>query len=230
MTMGPSSDSWTERVAPVMGSTTQTRRTYDRLARFYNVLEAPFEHRTRVAGLQLLGARPGERILEIGPGTGLALRTLARAVGTQGRVVGVDLSAGMINVARRRTSRQDLPTPPLLVHGDGRRLPFGLGTFDAVTMSFTLELIPTPDIPIVLGECRLVLRPGGRIVVVALDLTAEQHAMTRLYLAGHRRWPHLVDCRPIPLEEVLASASFTPTNRWSGAILGLPVAAVEATH
>ena len=95
-------------------------------------------------------------------------------------------------------------------------------------MSFTLDLIPTDDIPGVLAQCRRVLRKAGRLAVLSLDLPPNPSRMTRVYLAAHRRWPHLVDCRPIPVAEVIASEGFTPIRRWSGAIFGISVAAVSA--
>ena len=52
--------------------------------------------------------------------------------------------------------------------------------------------------------------------------------MTRLYLAAHRRWPRMIDCRPLPLRDVLVSNGFTVGRTWSGAIAGLPVVAITA--
>jgi demethylmenaquinone methyltransferase/2-methoxy-6-polyprenyl-1,4-benzoquinol methylase len=89
-------------VAPVQRSTSEARATYDRLDRWYDVIEAPFERRARAAGLRLLDARVGERILEIGFGTGHTLAALGAAVGEDGLVVGVDLSLRMALRCRRR--------------------------------------------------------------------------------------------------------------------------------
>ena len=143
-------------------------------------------------------------------------------------VVGVDLSGRMAEVTRHRFRRAGLGRL-LVVHADARQIPLSSSCFDAVTMSFFLELVDTPDIPVVLRECRRVLRPGGRLAAVSLDLPSTPRAATRLYLAAHRRWPRVVDCRPLPLAEVVAAYAFRVSAEWSGSILGLPLAGVRAT-
>ncbi len=60
----------------------QTRATYDRLSRWYDLLTGASERRFRNLGLCELDVRPGERVLEIGPGTGQALVVLAQAAGS----------------------------------------------------------------------------------------------------------------------------------------------------
>jgi ubiquinone/menaquinone biosynthesis C-methylase UbiE len=215
-------------VAPVERSLSQARATYDRLAPWYDWVEAPFEHQARAAGLRLLDARPGERVLEIGVGSGHTLATLARQVGPEGSLVGVDLSLRMVQATRGRLSREKWGVPLALVQADACHLPLRDASVDAVTMSFTLELIATEDIPMVLTQCRRVLRDAGRITIVSLALRDESKLMTRLYLAAHRRWPRMIDCRPLPLRDVLVSNDFTVCRTWSGAIAGLPVAAITA--
>ena len=226
--MNPSVDSWAARVAPVERSLGQARATYDRLAPWYDWVEAPFEHQARAAGLRLLAARPGEQVLEIGVGSGHTLAALARQVGPEGSLVGVDLSLRMVQATRGRLSRENRGVPLALVQADACHLPLRDASVDAVTMSFTLELMATEDIPTVLTQCRRVLRDAGRITIVSLALRDEPNLMTRLYLAAHRRWPRMIDCRPLPLRDVLVSNGFTVCRTWSGAIAGLPVAAITA--
>jgi demethylmenaquinone methyltransferase/2-methoxy-6-polyprenyl-1,4-benzoquinol methylase len=225
---GDASVPWAARVAPVERSTAEARVTYDRLARWYDLVEAPFERQARAAGVRLLEAQPGERILEIGFGTGHTLLALARGVAPGGVVLGVDLSQQMAHVARHRLARNHPPLTPLLAQADARQLPLRERAVDAVTMSFTLELMATVDIPVLLGECERVLRPGGRLVVVSLDLHEPLTRMTRVYLAAHRRWPRLVDCRPLPLRDVLISSGLEVLHAWRSTVVGLPVAAVLA--
>ena len=90
------SGEWARGLRRVTRSRTNARHVYDRTSRWYRFVEEPFERRARTAGLDLLSARPGERVLELGCGAGGALVALARAVGPEGRVVGLDLSPGMI--------------------------------------------------------------------------------------------------------------------------------------
>jgi ubiquinone/menaquinone biosynthesis C-methylase UbiE len=199
MNGAPSQAGWMASVAPVRRPVAQARVTYDRVAAVYDLAENPFEYRARNHALRLLAARPGEQVLEIGPGTGHALAALARSIGPDGQVTGVDLSTRMLTRTRRRAARAGYAARAALIQGDAHHLPLAAGTFDAVFMSFVLELIDTPQIPQVLAECRRVLRPGGRLAVVSLQLTQPLPPMTRLYLAARRYLPGLLDYRPIPV-------------------------------
>jgi ubiquinone/menaquinone biosynthesis C-methylase UbiE len=203
MSRPPGEAAWMAGVAPVERPVTRARATYDRVAAVYDLAENPFEYRARRYGLRLLTVRPGERVLEIGRGTGHALAALAGGAGPSGQILGVDLSARMLGRARRRVTRAGYAARVALIQGDAHRLPVAAGAFDAVFMSFVLDLIDTRRIPQVLGECRRVLRPGGRLGVVCLQLTQPPPPMTRLYLAARRHLPDLLDCRPIPLLDLL---------------------------
>jgi demethylmenaquinone methyltransferase/2-methoxy-6-polyprenyl-1,4-benzoquinol methylase len=101
-----------------------------------------------------LGLRPGERVLDVGAGTGVSTEELSRSGAF---AVGADLSTGMLRAGRRVR-----PEVPLLA-GDALHLPFADGTFDAVTISFALRNVV--DTPAALRELARVTRPGGRLVV-----------------------------------------------------------------
>ena len=194
---------------------------YDRLSRFYDLFSAS-ERRFSESGLRLLAFQPGERLLEIGPGTGHALAVLART----GEVYGIDLSPGMLHTAQLRLARLDLAGRVLLSRGDAIRLPYPQAAFDAAFMSFTLELFSDAEIPLVLAECRRVLRPGGRLGVVSL--LKEESPAVRAYEWFHARLPAVVDCRPIYLQPLLQAAGFEPHDSVRESIWGLPAAAVVA--
>ncbi len=215
------------RVSSVTRSKHDARASYDRLSRWYDLVAAS-EARFRDAGLRLLATRDSERILEIGPGTGHSLVAVARAVGQMGRVYGLDLSPGMLRVARARLERAGLAGRVDLVCGDAASLPFPPAAFDAILMSFTLELFDTPEIPVVLDGCHRVLRPSGRICVVALSKENNPTLATRLYEWAHRTFPRYADCRPIFVEQALEEAGFCIVAREHMTMWGLPAKAVAA--
>jgi len=165
------------------------------LSRWYDLFVGASEKKYRDLGLRLLEARPGERILEIGCGTGQAILSLATAVGAAGLVCGLDLAAGMLAVSRARVGRAALADRAALQQGDATGLPYAAGSFDAIFMSFTLELFDTPEIPLVLQQCRTVLRPDGRLVLVIL--AKQRGTAVAIYEWLHDRLPVLVDCHPI---------------------------------
>lgn len=101
-----------------------------------------------------LGLRPGERVLDVGAGTGVSTEELAHS---GAYAVGLDLSIGMLQAGRR--TRPDVP----LLAGDALRLPFPDRSFDAVTISLALRNVV--DTEAALREMARVTRPGGRLVV-----------------------------------------------------------------
>lgn len=212
--------SWRTQVARVDRNRAATTAAYDRLSRSYDTLVGRFEARYRDAGLALLDVQPGERVLEIGCATGHALAALARRVGARGSVSGVDISPRMVDIARARA-----PSATVDV-GDATALSFAARTFDAAFCSFTLELFAVDDIPLVLAELRRVLVPGGRLGVVALAL--EVSLATRVYLAAHALAPSVVDCRPIPTQEILVDAGFTIARAQRQRMWALPIDVVVA--
>jgi ubiquinone/menaquinone biosynthesis C-methylase UbiE len=202
-----------------------TQQNYDHLSRWYDSFSAS-ERRITETGLQLLNANPGERILEIGFGTGHSLVELVHAVGETGKVCGVDLSPGMFAMALRRIQHAGMEANISLHIGDATRLPFADNQFHAVFMSFTLELFETAEIPVVLAECRRVLQQGGRLGIVSL-IKDETNAV-KVYEWFHARFPRIVDCHPIFVQQVLKAAGFSISNAVEKRLWGLPVAAIIA--
>jgi demethylmenaquinone methyltransferase / 2-methoxy-6-polyprenyl-1,4-benzoquinol methylase len=109
--------------------------------------------------MELLGLRPGQRVLDVATGTGDLACLEAAAVGPKGEVVGVDSCVPMLEVARGRQ------LGPIEFHeGDAMDLRFPDASFDVVTISFGLRNVADRDRA--LREFRRVLRPGGRLMVL----------------------------------------------------------------
>jgi ubiquinone/menaquinone biosynthesis C-methylase UbiE len=204
-------DSANARQAPVLRvfqSRAQTKAFYNKISRFYDALSDRSEAPVRKAGLDLLKPRAGERILEIGFGTGHTLAALAKAVGSNGMVFGLDLSDQMVRLARKDLAEAGLLECVRLRCGDATQLPYAGNTMDAVFMSFTLELFDTPEIPKVLSECKRVLKTDGRIVVVGMSKEGEHEPLIGVFEWAHRHFPNFLDCRPIYVREALEKAGF----------------------
>ena len=199
---------WTSGLRPVTRPRETARATYDRIARWYDWTEGPFEVGARRLALRLLDVRQGETALEIGFGTGHALVALARAVGPSGRVIGVDLSPKMREHAAARLAPADLAGRVELHTADAVALPVPDSSVDVVFLSFVLELFDTRDIARVLAECRRVLRDGGRVGVLALARPDPPPLATRMYERVHDLFPTLADCRPIRAADALTAAGF----------------------
>ncbi len=75
-------------------------------------------------------------------------------------------------------------------------------------MSFTLELFDTPDIILVLDECKRVLKVGGRLVVVGMSRITPEGFMTEIYEWTHQHFPNFLDCRPILVRQAMEDAGF----------------------
>jgi len=90
---------------------------------------------------------------------------------------------------------------------------------DAVFMSFTLELFDTPEIRTVLLECRRILKPEGRIVVVGMSKGDGRGPLLRTFQWSHRHFPGFMNCRPIHVRRAIEAAGFvvqqaTVTRMW----------------
>jgi len=216
------------RISRVNRTRKEAKAAYNRLSKWYDLLARRTEKKYTDMGLEKLAAKEGEVILEIGFGTGHALVELARSVGPWGRVYGIDISSGMAAVARRRFRKAEVWQRVGLVIGDAFSLPFKAQSLDAIFMSFTLELFDTPEIEVVLIECRRVLREEGRICVVAMSKRGESNIMVRLYEWAHEKFPAYIDCRPIFAGKAITDAGFEISEIAHASMWGIPVEVVLA--
>ncbi len=209
-------------ILPVPRSKEEAKRFYDRISRVYDYLTGAFERKYAEMAVERLSVGEGETVLEIGFGPGHCLKRLAESVGKTGKVYGVDISSGMLEVTRRRLDKARLIDRVELYCGDASSLPYGDNTFDAAFMSFTLELFDTPEIPRLLEEVMRVLKPSGRIGVISMSKQSGESLLLRLYEWAHRKWPKYVDCRPIYLEQSLRDAGYEIRKKEKVKWFGLP--------
>lgn len=139
-----------------------TRSFFRRWAPRYDLFAAPIAHAYRAA-VRAAGPLSGRRLLDLCSGTGEVAR---RAAAAGARVVALDLTEAMLLRARRKLSAAGLTAGWSL--GDARRLPFGDGAFDLVTLSFALHDMPRAVRAEVLREAARVARE--RLVVLDYEL------------------------------------------------------------
>jgi demethylmenaquinone methyltransferase/2-methoxy-6-polyprenyl-1,4-benzoquinol methylase len=195
-------------VLRVLRTRDEARAFYNKIARVYDFLSESTEEPMRKFGLDQLDVRDGERVLEIGFGTGTSLVELARMVGPHGKVLGVDIADQMLDVARQKLREKLLEDRVELICGDATTLPYLSDSVDAIFTSFTLELFDTPEIPVVLAECKRVLRPGARLVVVSMSKEGENGAIVHMFEWTHKHFPNFLDCRPIFVQRAVQAAGF----------------------
>lgn len=142
---------------------------YNRAAPWYRfgeftILLAPGFRRRAVQRLRLM---PGQRVLEVGCGTGRNLHLLREAVGPSGRVIGVDVTPGMLAEAQRLVSRHGWANVDLL-HQDASRLSLDRPVDVAY---FSLSYSVMPDRESALDAAWGAVRPGGRLVIMDAGVT-----------------------------------------------------------
>jgi phosphatidylethanolamine/phosphatidyl-N-methylethanolamine N-methyltransferase len=134
-------------------------RIYDRYAKIYDRLFGRVFDGPRKSAVQWLGARPGERILEVGVGTGIALPMY----GPGPFVVGVDFSLGMLREAQACIGSHGIDNACIL-RMDALHMAFPDSTFDGLMAAYVITAVP--DYQLLMAEMVRVCKPGGRIVFV----------------------------------------------------------------
>jgi ubiquinone/menaquinone biosynthesis C-methylase UbiE len=129
-------------------------RAFGPVAEEYEEVRAPETGPVAADLVRMMGVRPGERVLDVGTGTGVAAEAAARAIGSDGLAIGLDASVPMLRVARRVR-----PTARYAA-AEAIDLPFRDGTFDALLCTFTITTFARYDTA--LFDMLRVLKPGGR--------------------------------------------------------------------
>lgn len=136
-----------------------TRSIYDFWAYFYDMFWPAIVRRRTGRAIRRMNIAPGESVLDVGVGTGLALASYPPHT----RVTGIDLSEGMLRRAKRRVQQQRMTSINLAL-GNALELPFADAAFDHVLLSHVITVVSDPVR--VIEETRRVTRPGGQIVII----------------------------------------------------------------
>jgi phosphatidylethanolamine/phosphatidyl-N-methylethanolamine N-methyltransferase len=134
-------------------------RVYEKLANVYDLTFGPTLHPGRLVARDRMGVNPGDRILEVGVGTGINISLYP----TNCHITGIDLSTPMLEKARERVYREGLANVRLH-EMDAAKLTFADDSFDIVYAPYLVSVVPDPVQ--VVREMRRVCRPGGKIIIL----------------------------------------------------------------
>ncbi len=136
------------------------RKTYRRYAGHYDVVFGAVFNPGRKQAVAAINNKPGQRILEVGVGTGLSLPMYRE----DARVTGIDISPEMLDKAREKVAEQNLGQVEALIEMDAEQLEFPDNSFDAVVAMYVASVVPDPER--LMNEMRRVCVPGGDILVI----------------------------------------------------------------
>ena len=159
---------WLKRTSVGLRDADDVRQLYNRVAGAYDVLVRPYDliggRRLQRRAIDELHLSSGDTVIDLGTGTGWNLPYLAEQVGQEGRVIGVDLSEGMLARARRRVDAAALSNVEL-IRADLREYE-PPATASGVIAAFSLEMVPEHEA--VIRQLVSSLGPGARIASVGL--------------------------------------------------------------
>ncbi len=177
---------------------------YAKLASVYDLIFGPTLHPGRVQAIQRMGIEPGDRVLEVGVGTGINASLYPRDCA----VTGIDLSASMLEKARERVARKGIRNVRLL-EMDAADLKFADGSFDIVYAPYLISVVPDPVA--VAREMRRVCRPGGRIIFLN-HFRSENRQLAWIERAISPFTVHIGFKSDLDLQAFLAQAEVKPVS------------------
>lgn len=192
------------------------KRAYNRRSWVYSKTVAQMEWPNHLIALEMANIKAGENILKVAVGPGLTITELARRVGKETKIYGVDTSTGMLDLARQNLAIHGFSNFELK-EADSRQLPFTENTFDVLYNGYMLDLIPEQDMPGILHEFYRVLKPGGRIVLLNMSKRDVTLRTSREFLYSILP-PKFVlyflgGCRPVLMEGMTKDAGFENVQR-----------------
>ena len=178
-------------------------RVYQKLSPVYDFIYGPPLQPGRVAAVERMDIQPGDRILEVGVGTGLNTSLYPRYC----HVTAVDLSTAMLEKARQRIEREAL-WHVRLVEMDAAKLTFADGAFDCVYAPYLVSVVPDPVA--VLREMYRVCRPGGRVLILN-HFRSDNALLSRIERAISPLTVHIGFKADLDLKGLFRQADVTPT-------------------
>jgi phosphatidylethanolamine/phosphatidyl-N-methylethanolamine N-methyltransferase len=136
------------------------KKAYGRYARYYDTLFGAIMHPGRMAIMHAIDCMPGQRVLEVGVGTGLSLPHYPTTV----KVTGIDISTEMLAKARHRVALEGLMQIEALIEMDAEYMQFPDNAFDKVVAMYVASVVPDPVRFV--DEMRRVCKPDGEIFIV----------------------------------------------------------------
>jgi len=146
--------------SPDVAARKDTNIAYKIYAPVYDRVFAPSFAEGHTRMIEALDAQPGERVLEVGVGTGISLRHYVLGV----KVDALDFSAAMLKKAQKRLDKGEVVAEVRLHQMDAHKLEFDDDTFDHAVVAHAIAVVAEPEV--VLREMMRVTRPGGKLVVV----------------------------------------------------------------
>lgn len=183
---------------------------YNSLAGIYDIWAYLTESKARDRALELAEIKNGQNILEVAVGTGLAFYQVVKS-NPDGTNVGIDISEGMLNKARKRLSQLEKANYELKP-GTAFNLEADDNQYDVLINNYMFDLIPFDQMDAILTEFKRVLKKGGTLVLV--NMTKGERFGSGIYDLIYRLSPRLMGgCRSVNLSERLQRHGFQVTSR-----------------
>jgi phosphatidylethanolamine/phosphatidyl-N-methylethanolamine N-methyltransferase len=179
-------------------------RVYAKLTPIYDIVFGPILQPGRIRAIARMALRPGDRVLEVGAGTGINVPLYPRDC----QVTAIDLSSAMLEKARERIARHGLRNVRLL-ETDAAHLTFANDSFDRVYAPYMISVVPDP-VKVAL-EMKRVCRPGGRIVILN-HFRSEHPLMSRIERAISPLTVHVGFKADLAMPAFLAQAGLRPVS------------------
>jgi ubiquinone/menaquinone biosynthesis C-methylase UbiE len=194
-----------ERIADVRITQVKIGKLYDRIANVYDIWGYLTESRARNRALELTRIVNGQSIVEVACGTGLAFKEIVKR-NPDGNNIGIDLSEGMLNKARKKLAKLSNSNYSLL-HGTAFQLPLENGSADIMVNNYMFDLIPYEDMDRIIQEFKRVLKIGGKLVLV--NMTASESFSSKIYDVLYNLSPQAMGgCRGVQLANKLMGNGF----------------------